>query len=542
MKDTPETAFSTGGGSYSISPVQTLPSGPPWLSDRTNKIDRTQGHILVNLGASNLRNPKPAVDFMIVPWFEQNVTCLQRGFALEIDVVGGSGAPQLVFLPILEDLTNQPTIFSSPNPQEAKIIFRLFRVQDYREPRTDHVGSGTAMLSTLRDCLATKHESLVRDHTIPILAKDTLDLIGSVTFSFLIVTPLAHPTIPSLATRGFWKDSRGTEIVGHRGLGANTTKQTSLQIGENTMQSFLSAVTSGAACVEFDVQLTKDLVPVIFHDFLVMDTGGDVPLHSLTCDQFMHLNRMQSPKGASRVGNSVRRPRAQSEDRYDDYKVQQLRHRMMYTEEGLRSEVKGNLRGFSIQEPSTTLEELLIRLPEAVAFDLEMSRRDTCASCEEISADQGLSEYPMLWEAEDRDMDYFAMELNVFVDTILKMIYRFGEKRSITFSSFSPEVCILLSMKQAEYPVLFISKAGSVPTGDIRASSLQQAVHFAKTWGLAGIVMLSDVFVLCPRLLLYAKGKGLVCGSYGDLNDDPECAKVSLRSPFAPFVLHITNY
>lgn len=136
----------------------------------------------------------------------------------------------------------------------------------------------------------------------------------------------------------------------------------------------------------------------------------------------------------------------------------------------------------------------------------------------------------MLWEAEDRSMDFFAVELNLFVDTILGMIYCLGGRRSITFSSFSPEICILLSIKQQDYPVLFISKAGSVPTGDVRAGNLQQAIHFAKSWRLAGIVMLSDVFVPCPRLLRYAKSAGLVCGSYGNLNDDPACAKVSLST------------
>ena len=133
----------------------------------------------------------------------------------------------------------------------------------------------------------------------------------------------------------------------------------------------------------------------------------------------------------------------------------------------------------------------------------------------------------MLWEAEDRKMDLFAFELNLFVDTILEMIFRLGRKRSITFSSFSPEICIMLAIKQQDYPILFINKAGSVPTGDLRAANLQEAIRFAKIWGLAGIVMLSDPFVMCPRLLGYAKCSGLVCGSYGNLNDEPAYAEVS---------------
>lgn len=135
-------------------------------------------------------------------------------------------------------------------------------------------------------------------------------------------------------------------------------------------------------------------------------------------------------------------------------------------------------------------------------------------------------EYPMLWEAEDRNMDTYAPEINTYVDLVLDQIYSLGGNRSITFSSFSPEVCILLSLKQQEYPVLFLSKSGSIPVGDVRCSGLQQSIHFAKRWNLAGIVMLSDPLVMCPELVQYAKSSGIVCNSYGPLNNDPECAKV----------------
>ena len=87
---------------------------------------------------------------------------------------------------------------------------------------------------------------------------------------------------------------------------------------------------------------------------------------------------------------------------------------------------------------------------------------------------------------------------------------------------------ILLTCKQQTFPILFISKAGSIPAGDVRAGSLQGAIEFAKAWNLAGIVMLSDAFVMCPRLLTYAKDMGLVVDLYGNLNDEPDCALVSV--------------
>ena len=40
--------------------------------------------------------------------------------------------------------------------------------------------------------------------------------------------------------------------------------------------------------------------------------------------------------------------------------------------------------------------------------------------------------------------------------------------------------------------------------------------------------MLSDAFAMCPRLLTYAKDIGLVVGSYGNLNDEPDCALMSV--------------
>jgi glycerophosphodiester phosphodiesterase len=135
-------------------------------------------------------------------------------------------------------------------------------------------------------------------------------------------------------------------------------------------------------------------------------------------------------------------------------------------------------------------------------------------------------EYPMLWESEYWDMDPYAVELNRYVDTILDVIFQCGAGRDILFHSFSPEICILMSLKQQKYPVLFANDAGNTPVGDLRAGNLQEAIQFTKRWNLPGLVMASEPFVMCPRLLGYTKSSGIKCASYGVLNDDPECAKV----------------
>ena len=496
---------------------------PPEIAPTHRWTHDGSSHIFVTLGPSNTRSNLEPVE--IIERLSNNTISNKHETTLGVMIrAGGSKSipAHSIELPVPGNMINKPFQFAVENFDNVNIVFEVFRKGYQSDGSIQVIGTGIALLKSLRQGLAPNYESLIRDFTVPILKNGSMTYIGSVTFSMLVVTPFQALNAPPRESPGFWKGSGSTRIVGHRGFGANSTARTNLQLGENTVQSFLTASSLGASCVEFDVQLTKDCFPVIFHDFLVMETGGDVPLHTLTFDQFMHLSRCQAPRGDLLSSAEVRylernkvrehlRPkrRSHSVNTYDDYRSQDLVERMRFTEEGMQNNIKGNLRGHSIQEPSSTLEQLLTQLPESIAFNLEIK-------------------YPMLWEAQDRGMELYAMELNFFVDTILTTIFRLCGNRNITLSSFSPEICILLTCKQQAFPILFINKAGSVPTGDIRAGSLQGAIDFAKAWDLAGIVMLSDPFVMCPRLLMYAKDSGLVVGSYGNLNDEPDCALVSV--------------
>lgn len=193
---------------------------------------------------------------------------------------------------------------------------------------------------------------------------------------------------------------------------------------------------------------------------------------------------------------------------------------------------KANSRGNFIQAPFTTLEEMFKKLPESTGFNIEMSVYLTVSvpffsSPKELNCDL---EYPMLYESEEHEMDTYAVELNSFVDTVLKTIYDLGKKRNIIFSSFNPDICLLLSFKQPSIPILFLTDAGISPVGDIRAGSLQEAIRFASRWNLLGIVSAAEPLVLCPRLVKVVKESGLVCVSYGTLNNDPESVKVCISS------------
>lgn len=55
-------------------------------------------------------------------------------------------------------------------------------------------------------------------------------------------------------------------IIGHRGASAVAP--------ENTIAAFTAAIAAGADGIEFDVRLTRDVIPVVIHDETLYRTGG----------------------------------------------------------------------------------------------------------------------------------------------------------------------------------------------------------------------------------------------------------------------------
>lgn len=128
-------------------------------------------------------------------------------------------------------------------------------------------------------------------------------------------------------------------------------------------------------------------------------------------------------------------------------------------------------------------------------------------------------------------MDTYAVELNSFCDTVLSKVYDLAGKRHLILSSFNPDICLCLSYKQPSIPILFLTDAGCSPVGDIRASSLQEGIRFASRWNLLGIVSAAEPLINSPRLVRVVKENGLVCVSYGALNNDPLLVQVRTTPP-----------
>lgn len=485
--------------------------------------------VLVSLGSMDTRKDIPPVKLDDIPLADAHATQLDTALSVVVSATGASGEPNVIDLPVQESISTEPITFMTKDISKVKLLFDI--VPTYAGSKDRVVGRGVALLSTIKTSIGSNRIPLQGDVRVPIVAASTLDVIGTVNFNFLIITPFEHPNMKLTEERTYWKKMASTMVIGHRGLGKNTASYTSLQLGENTIQSFISAANLGAEYVEFDVQLTKDLVPVIYHDFLVSETGIDAPVHTLTLDQFLHIGEGQKPRQARPdspesvvVTNGdqleidrpiAKRLRSYSVDNSKQRNIHfdrqlELTDRMKHTRDFKKKGFKGNNRGFSIQSSFTTLEAMFKHpdLPDSVGFNIEMK-------------------YPMLHESEEEEMDQYAVELNSFVDTVLRQVYDLMNKRNVIFSSFNPDICLMLSFKQPSIPVLFLTDAGTSPVGDVRAASLQEAIRFACRWNLLGVVSAAEPLVMCPRLVKVVKESGLVCVSYGSLNNDPKNVMVS---------------
>ena len=540
-----------------LASLTTLPSGPPSMkpsdsvspnrslaerksngtangngTTRTTEPVKTYGHryltketmILVSLGTMDARKAVEAVNLDRIPLTDAHSTQLDTALSVVVSASGADGDSAIIDLPVQDNVNTEPIVFTALDATKVKLRFDI--VPTYAGSNDQIVGRGVALLSTIKPNVGSKRVTLQGDIAVPIMAANTLEVIGSVNFNFIIITPFTHPNMTIRGDLTYWKKMTSTMVIGHRGLGKNVATRSSLQLGENTIQSFIAAANLGASYVEFDVQLTKDHVPVIYHDFLVSETGIDAPVHTLTLEQFLHINDGRTPRtsrppspvhanrGTSQAANGPdsRKQRSMSVGDLTKDDAPNMSERMKHTRDFKQKGFKANSRGNSIQAPFTTLEEMFKKLPESIGFNIEMK-------------------YPMLHESEEQAMDTYAVELNSFVDTVLTKVYDLGNKRNVIFSSFNPDICLLLSFKQPSIPILFLTDAGTYPVGDIRASSLQEAIRFASRWNLLGVVSAAEPLVISPRLVKVVKESGLVCVSYGTMNNDPEKVQVSQFQP-----------
>lgn len=266
--------------------------------------------------------------------------------------------------------------------------------------------------------------------------------------------------------------------------------------------SFVTASSLSGEHLKIVVQVTKDGVAVAFPEFTLPVQGLDVYVGSVTGQQFKHFS------------HSVQRNIEPSP-----------------TE--VASMTLADWRLF-IERSMMSLEELLALLPISVGIDLDV----LYPSSADVRGNPSLPK----------------IEVNNFVDAILHTVYRSGTttstqtSRKILFSSRSPTVCTALNWKQPNYAVLFASYCGLArdnQTGNVlfqpcdrgepdpRRLSVAEAVRFAKSNNLLGIMVDAVLLQHVPQLIHSIKAAGLLLITIGRYTPSSPPSRAMALSPSA---------
>ncbi|XP_012162665.1 glycerophosphocholine phosphodiesterase GPCPD1 [Ceratitis capitata] len=251
---------------------------------------------------------------------------------------------------------------------------------------------------------------------------------------------------------------RGLDI-GHRGLGRSFIADKPAPITENTLRSMQAAYEAGADMVEFDVMLTRDLVPIIFHDFEVM----------------LCLNAMKPQTKAELCIKSVK-----------DFTYEEL--------QCLKTYRIINDRIVEYPAPCSLCDADERLFPTLKEFFLKTNRFLGCNM--EIK-------WPQAYYSGGVE-SVQTIDKNQYVDAILAVVKEVSWGRLCCFSSFDADTCIMLRFKQNIYPVYFTVSQALPEYLDPRTHCLQPAVNTAQAFDLNGIAPAACIFENHPETLTLA--------------------------------------
>ncbi|KAF8111642.1 hypothetical protein N665_0073s0003 [Sinapis alba] len=258
-------------------------------------------------------------------------------------------------------------------------------------------------------------------------------------------------------------------VMGHRGFGMNMLQspdEKMKSIKENSILSFNVAADFPIDFVEFDVQVTRDGCPVIFHDNFIFTQEQGVNIEKRVTE--MALREFIS-YGPQKDGENVNPMFRKTKDgRIFQWKVTK-------------------------DDPLCTLKDAFVKVKRSQGFNIELKFDDNIVYGEE--------------------------ELRQTLENILKVVDEHAENRPIIFSSFHPDAALLIRKLQMSYPVFFLTNGGSEIYADVRRNSLDEAIKICQEGGLQGIVSEVKAILRTPNAITRVKDSKLSLISYGQLNN-----------------------
>ena len=192
------------------------PAVPKSLAPNTDAV-KSFGHrylkqgttmILVTLGSVDTRKAGPAVKLGRIPLSHAHSTQLDTALSLVVTAKNAKGEPTIIDLPVQHTLADDPIVFETADINNVHLFFDI--VPTYSGRHDHKIGRAVALLSTIKQSLGRSRVSLQGGVQVPILsANSDAEVIGTIDFEFMVITPFAHDGIGVTADRTYWKSVAG---------------------------------------------------------------------------------------------------------------------------------------------------------------------------------------------------------------------------------------------------------------------------------------------------------------------------------------------
>ncbi|CAD7702515.1 unnamed protein product [Ostreobium quekettii] len=305
--------------------------------------------------------------------------------------------------------------------------------------------------------------------------------------------------VPKNFFRSLMEDGPGAKgkmlaVGGHRGMGENLMNDNEPLVlpplwRENTLKSFAKAGEHGAIFCEFDVQVTKDGVPVVWHDDTI--TFGSQS-HPITCAiRDLEFKEFQALGPRPTDNNGTLR--------------ELIPLQRLFRSRATGQKAAGvNLWRCFDEDELPSLADVLCQTSGDMGLNIEVK----------------MTTKPDVERTPQEEVDFVV---SATLDTISRCVASNPPRSGpVVMSSFDPDVCAALRERQTVYPVFFLSCGGQEAHVDPRRTSVEAAVEFALARDLVGISVETAVLKREQHLVEMATSRSLKVMTYGLGNNDTE--------------------
>ena len=164
--------------------------------------------ILVTLGSVDTRKTGPAVKLRKIPLSHAHSTQLDTALSLVVSAKNAKGEPTIIDLPVQHTLADDPIVFEAVDINNVHLLFDI--VPTYSGRHDHKIGRAVALLSTIKQSLGRSRVSLQGGVQVPILSANAdAEVIGTIDFEFMVITPFVHDGIEVASDRTYWKSVAG---------------------------------------------------------------------------------------------------------------------------------------------------------------------------------------------------------------------------------------------------------------------------------------------------------------------------------------------